>query len=116
MKYMLLLYEPDIDWLSAPKEQIEQVLAEHEAFIEYLRQRGRPFSGEALRPPATATTLRPEGDEVIVSDGPYIELKEHVGGFYIIEADSLDEALEVAKRCPMGSGTEVRPIWDPASA
>lgn len=115
MRYMLMLYEPDTDWLSVPKERLEQALAEHEEFVAYLAQRGRPFSGEALRPSSTATTLRPDAEGVIVSDGPYVELKEHLGGFYVIEADNLDEALEVAKRCPMGSGIEVRPIWDSVS-
>lgn len=112
MKFLLLLYEPDTDWLSLPKEQLEQELAKHEQFIGYLSQRGRPFSGEALRPSDTATTLRPEGSGTIVSDGPYAELKEQVAGFYIIEADDIDEAVGVAKRCPMASGIEVRPIWD----
>jgi hypothetical protein len=112
MKYMLLLYEPDTDWLSVPEEELKQALAEHETFVEYLSKRGRPFSGAALRPSTTATTLRPNGDGILLSDGPYVELKEHLGGYYVIEADDLDDALEVARRCPMGSGIEVRPIWE----
>lgn len=112
MKYMLLLHEPDTDWTSVPQEELDKALAAHGEFVQYLTARGRPFSGEALRPSYTATTLRPSGDEVLVTDGPFVELKEHIGGFYLIEADSLDEAIEVARHVPIGSGVEVRPIWD----
>ncbi|MCE7005616.1 YciI family protein [Kibdelosporangium philippinense] len=112
MKYMLLLHEPDTDWASVPQQELDKALAEHAEFIQYLTARGRPFSGEALRPSYTATTLRPKGDEVLVTDGPFVELKEHIGGFYVIEADTLDEAIEVAKHVPLGSGVEIRPIWD----
>ncbi len=109
---MLLLHEADQDWTSAPQEVLDKALAEHGEFIQYLTERGRPFSGEALRPSYTATTLRPKGDEVLVTDGPFVELKEHIGGFYVIEADTLDEAIEVAKRVPMSAGVEIRPIWE----
>nr|WP_042182493.1 YciI family protein [Kibdelosporangium sp. MJ126-NF4] len=112
MKYMLLLHEQDTDWTSVPQDELDKALSAHGEFVQYLTKRGRPFSGEALRPSYTATTLRPKGDGVLVTDGPYVELKEHIGGFYVIEADTLDEAIEVAKRAPMGSGTEIRPIWD----
>ncbi len=112
MKYMLLLHEPDTDWTAVGQEELDKALAEHAEFVQYLTARGRPFSGEALRPSTTATTLRPKGDDVIVTDGPFVELKEHIGGFYVIEADTLDEAIEVAKHVPIGSGVEIRPIWD----
>jgi hypothetical protein len=112
MKYMLLLHEPDRDWTAEPPEVLDKALAEHGKFVNFLRERGRPFTGEALRPSYTATTLRPKGDGVLVTDGPYVELKEHIGGFYVIEADDLDDAIEVAKRLPLGSGVEIRPIWE----
>lgn len=112
MKYMLLLHEPDTDWTAVPQDEVDKALAEHGEFINYLKERGRPYFGEALRPSYSATTLRPNGSGVLVTDGPYVELKEHIGGFYVIEADDLDDAIEVAKRVPMGSGVEVRPIWE----
>jgi hypothetical protein len=115
MKYMLMLFEKDTDWLSVPKEQLEAALAEHEEFCRYLEEQQIPYSGAALRPSSEATTLRPSGDDAVVTDGPYIELKENLGGYYIIDVEDLDRALEVAARCPMGSGIEIRPTWDSTS-
>jgi hypothetical protein len=112
MKYMLLLFEPETDWSSVPPERLDAALAEHAAFTGWLDARGIPHSGEALREAATATTLRRAGDEVVVTDGPYAELKENLGGFYVVDVRDLDEALEVARRCPSGGATEIRPIWD----
>lgn len=111
MKYMLMLFEQDTDWLSVPEETLDAALAEHDQFCRYLTDHGIEFSGAALRPSTDATTLRPGGDDVIVTDGPYVELKENLGGYYIIDAEDLDQALEIAKRCPMGTGIEVRPTW-----
>jgi hypothetical protein len=107
---MLMLFENEVDWSQVPQEELDTALHEHEAFIQFLRERGTTFSGEALQPQSTATTLRLEGDDLIVTDGPYVELKENLGGFYLIEARDLDEALEIAKKCPTGVATEVRPI------
>ena len=110
MKYLLMLFEPEVDWTQVPRAELDGALAEHEKFVHYLRERGIPFSGEALQPQSTATTLRLAGADTIVTDGPYVELKENLGGFYIVEARDLDDALEIAKRCPTGGATEVRPI------
>ncbi|WP_166347159.1 YciI family protein [Phytoactinopolyspora limicola] len=112
MKYMLLLFEPDTDWLSVPKEQLDAELRAHGEFCRYLDEHGIPYSGAALRPSTAATTLRPDGSETIIADGPYIELKENLCGYYIIDVDDLDQALEVARRCPIASGIEIRPTWD----
>lgn len=107
---MLMLHETETDWTQVPREELDSALREHERFVQFLRERGTAFSGEALQPQSTATTLRPNGDDMLVTDGPYVELKENLGGFYVIEARDLDEALEIAKRCPTGTATEVRPI------
>lgn len=115
MKYMLMLFEKDTDWEAVPAERRNATLAEHGDFAKYLLERGIEFSGAALRPSWTATTLRPDGDERLVTDGPYVELKENLGGFYIVDVKDLDEALEIAGHCPMGTATEVRPVWDPGS-
>ncbi|HEY0637876.1 MAG TPA: YciI family protein [Pseudonocardiaceae bacterium] len=113
MKYLLFLYERDTDWESVPAETLRSALAEHAKFAAYLRERGTEYSGHALRPSTDATTLRRAADgELLVTDGPYVELTEHIGGIYVIEAADLDEALEIARRCPTGTGTEIRPIWE----
>lgn len=112
MKYMLMIYDRD-DWFDdATPEMIASSLEEHGAFAAHLQGRGAPFSGEALHPSTAATTLRPaEGDDgFIVTDGPFVDLKEHLGGFYIIEAADLDDAIEVAKKCPSAYAIEVRPV------
>ena len=112
MKYMLMLFEPEIDWEARPDE-LRESLAEHDTFSAWLKERGiAEVGGEALRGPSMATTLRKVGDEMVVTDGPYAELKEHLGGYYIIDAADLDQAIEAARRCPTGTATEIRPIWD----
>lgn len=118
MKYMLMLYDNEDWWTTSSQEEIGEALEAHNAFARYLQEQGVPIvGGAALQVSTTATTLRPDGDNVLVTDGPYAELKEHLGGFYIIEARDLDQALDAARHCPLGSGTEVRPVWEmPGSA
>lgn len=111
LKYMLLLYDNEDWWNTITPEEMEKTMEAHNAFARYLQQKGIGLlGGEALQASANATTLRRDGDDMLVSDGPYAELKEHLGGFYIIEAKDLDEALDAARHCPLGSGTEVRPV------
>ncbi|GAA2592638.1 YciI family protein [Actinomadura fulvescens] len=112
MKYMFMLYETDKDWVAAPEDELNGVLAEHVTFAQYLDGRGIAWSGEALRPSTSATTLRPGDDGLAVTDGPYVELTEHLGGYYVVEARDLDDALEIARHCPIDTGIEIRPIWD----
>lgn len=112
MKYMLMIYDRD-DWSdTATPEMVASSLEEHGAFAAYLQGRGRTYSGEALHPSTAATTLRSSDDGYIVTDGPFVELKEHLGGFYIIEADDLDDAIDVAKKCPAAFAIEVRPVME----
>jgi hypothetical protein len=111
MKYILLLWEPDTDWQSLPKERLDAAMAEHAAFIRYLDERRIEWTGGALSAQDTATTLRPGPDGPVVTDGPFIELKEGIGGYYVIDVADQAEAVEAAKRCPMASATEIRPIW-----
>ena len=112
MKYMLLLYDRG-DWFeSATSEEFAAAMDEHNAFDAFLRARGATYSGEALQDAKTATSLRSSGNgETVITDGPYVDLKEHLGGFHIIEAADLDDAIEVAKRCP-SAGIEIRPVME----
>lgn len=113
MKYMLMLYDNEDWWTTITQEEMAKTLEAHNAFARYLQQKGMSIvAGAALQASATATTLRRDGDDVLVTDGPYAELKEHLGGFYIIEATDLDQALDAARHCPLGSGTEVRPVME----
>lgn len=118
MKYMLMLYDNEDWWTTITQEEIDKEMEAHNAFARYLQEHEMGIvAGAALQASTTATTLRRDGDDVLVTDGPYAELKEHLGGFYIIEAGDLDQALDAARHCPLGSGTEVRPVWEiPGSA
>jgi hypothetical protein len=92
-----------------PVEEQDAILAE---FLAISRSPG-VLGGERLQPAETATTVRVEDGQTLLSDGPFIEAKEYLGGFYLVEADELDDALEIAARIPvarMGGAVEVRPV------
>lgn len=116
MKYMLMLFDNEDWWNTITEEEIAEDMNKHDAFAAWCAEQGFAITGgAALQASPTATTLRRGNGEVLVTDGPYAEFKEHLGGFYIIEARDLDQAMEAARHCPMGSGTEVRPVWDISS-
>jgi len=109
MRYMLWMagdgaYEPSPDEIYAMKEFI--------AWEEDLARRGIPHRGERLRPPGDAVTVRVRGGQVLVTDGPFADTKEHIGGYEIIEVANLDEAIEVAAGHPgsTGGAVEIRPF------
>jgi hypothetical protein len=113
MKYLLQIYDDgalDAFRRRSPEEQ-NAIVREFDAI-------GRSpgvLGGEQLQPPDTSTTVRVQGGQTLLSDGPFIDAKEHVGGFYLVEADELDEALEIAARIPvvrMGGAVEVRPVLE----
>jgi hypothetical protein len=116
MKYMLLIHQgsaatprdPDA-WDNLSEEQQKEVYA------EYMAISGDPrvTSGEQLQPPETATTVRVDDGKTLTTDGPFVEIKEAIGGYFLLEADDLDAAIELASRVPaarMGGAVEVRPI------
>ncbi|MDQ6839572.1 MAG: YciI family protein [Actinomycetota bacterium] len=108
--YLVLIYEDEAGWENAGGDTVERTLAEHRAFVA---DHGRVLQGgHALEPVATATTLRRDASgDVVVTDGPFAETKEALGGYYLIDAADLDEALGIARRVPAPfGGVEVRPI------
>jgi hypothetical protein len=108
MEYALLIYG-DFDRFHALTEEEKAAdYALNDAMHARLAEKGRQWTGTELAPPATATTVRHDGDEVVLTDGPFAETTEQFGGFYIVEADDLDEALGYARM--LGSTVEVRPI------
>jgi hypothetical protein len=112
MQYMLLIYNPPGDWESMPAEERKAITAEYFSFTEELRESGKLVGGDALQPISTATSLRVRDGETLTTDGPFAETKEVLGGYYLIEAESLDEALEWGAKVPGAKyGTiEVRPV------
>lgn len=112
MKYILLLYGEEGRFERMSPEELGAVYAAHGAYGQALREANADRGAEQLQPAATATCVRIEDGERIVTDGPFSETKEQLGGFYLIEANGLDEAIAWAASNPQAShGTvEIRPI------
>jgi hypothetical protein len=109
-QYMILIYESEAGYATAPPDMWQTAMEAHGRFAEQVvAQGGKILGGDALQPTATATSIR----SAVVTDGPFAETKEALGGFYLIEARDLDHALAIGKLCPAPyGGVEVRPIMD----
>lgn len=114
MKYLCLIYDDEKSLAARPKADGDAMMGEYHAYTEAIRKSGHYVGGEALQPVATATTLRMRQGKLSTTDGPFAETKEQLGGFYLIEARDLNDAIQVAARIPsVRTGSiEVRPIWD----
>lgn len=112
MQYMLLIYANEKDWDKQTPEEMGQVMGEYGAFTDSIVKSGNYKAGEPLEPTSAATTVRVRGGKTQVTDGPFAETREQLGGFYWIEAPNLDEAIKVAARIPSArnGSIEVRPI------
>jgi hypothetical protein len=113
MRYALLIYTDERSREQAPREVVEEMYEQYGRFGQEFAS--KIAGGEELQPTATATTLRIEGGpggDVTTTDGPFAETKEQLGGFYIVEAADLDEAIEIASRIPSApfGSIEVRPV------
>jgi hypothetical protein len=112
MKYLCLIYEDEKQRATMSKAETEALTAEYFAVMGEIQKSGHYLGGNALQPVATATTVRVRNGKVSATDGPFAETKEQLGGFFLIEARDLDDAIHVASRIPgarLGS-IEVRPI------
>jgi hypothetical protein len=114
MRYLCLIYENEKAWESKPQAELEAVMGEYFAFTEGIRSNGKLVAAEALQPTATATSVRVRNGKISTTDGPYAETKEQLGGFYLIDAKDLNDAIQVASKIPGArDGTiEVRPVID----
>ncbi len=112
MKYACLVYESEKTRAAMSKSELDSRLEEYFAFNEEIRKSGHYVAGDSLQPIQTAVTVRVRDGKVSTTDGPFAETKEQLGGFYLINASDLNEAIQVASRIPsarLGS-IEVRPI------
>ena len=109
MQYLALIYGDESRWQSLSDEEREREMSEYIA----LSQADATVAGNELDGIATATTVRVRGDETLVTDGPFVELKETLGGYYVFECDSIDEACALAARIPAArhGAIEVRPVY-----
>src|SRR3954449_3392587 len=104
MRYMLAIISEEGGWEDVTPEQMQEVMSRWGAFDEKVLADGVWVAGDGLQPSATATTVRIGEGEATVTDGPFAETKEQLGGFYLLDCDSLDEALEYAKQIPASRG------------
>jgi hypothetical protein len=113
MEYLLVLYAEEAGWTNLTKAQQQEGVAAYVAYTEALKKAGVHKGSNRLQPISAATTVRVANGKSQVLDGPYIESKEQLGGYYLIDVPDLDSALSWAARCPGAShGTvEVRPVW-----
>lgn len=116
MKYMLLIYGNEKAWQDLSPNDQQRMFGEYLEFSTAAKNAGKMVGGEPLQPAATATTVRVQKGKVIHKDGPYAELKEQLGGYYILDCKDLDDALAWAAKIPdavHGFGcVEVRPVMD----
>lgn len=112
MKYLLLIYENEGNFASVSEAEQGRLFQEYMDYSRGIKKSGNYISGEALQPIATATTVRKRNGKTLTTDGPFAETKEQLGGFYLVEAKDLDEAIKLASGIPaVRTGSiEVRPI------
>ncbi len=114
MRYLCLIYDDEKTWAKMSKAEMDADMSEYFAFTEGIQKSGHYVGGEALQPTSTASTLRIRQGKTSTTDGPFAETKEQLGGYYVVEAKDLNEALQIAAKIPAArtGSIEVRPIMD----
>lgn len=112
MKYLCLIYGSEQEWQKLPKAQMDAIMGEYYTFSDELAASGKMLGGEALEPVNTATTVRVRQGKTVTTDGPFAETKEQLGGFYLIDATDLNDAIQIAAKIPDAKTgcVEVRPV------
>ena len=112
MKYLCLIYDDEKKMEAMPKSEADAFMGEYFGFTEAIKKSGQYVAGEALHPIQTATTVRVRNGKVSTTDGPFAETKEQLGGYYLIEARDLNDAIQVASKIPSArtGSVEIRPI------
>lgn len=117
MQYLLLIYDNEQAWASMSKDEADATFGEYRTFTQSIAQSGHYKGGNPLQPTTTATTVRVRGGKRQATDGPFAETREQLGGYYLVDAADLDEAISLAERIPAArtGSIEVRPIMPMAS-
>jgi len=112
MQYALLIYDDEKAWAAMSEDERNAIYGEYFAYTNELRASGGYIDGNPLQPTSSATTVRVRDGEQVTTDGPFAETKEQLGGYYVIEADSVDDALAWAAKIPGAKygSIEVRPV------
>ena len=111
MKYLCLIYENEKAWADMPQAESDAMMGEYFAFTDGFTKSGHLLGGNALQPTHTATTVRVRNGKISTTDGPFAETREQLGGYYLIEVEHLDEAIEWAAKIPSApfGSIEIRP-------
>lgn len=114
MRYLCVIYDDEAKWNRMSKEEVDGLMGEYFAFTDGIKKSGHYIAGDALQPVATATSVRLRNGKLSTTDGPFAETKEQLGGYYLINARDLNEAIQIAARIPSAkTGTvEVRPVME----
>jgi len=118
MKYMLLIYQDEQVWNGRTEPERQQIYEEYRQLIEELKSKGKYLAGDQLQPAITASTVRVRDGKQMITDGPFAETREQLGGFFLIDARDVDEAKRIAAQIPsarMGS-IEIRPVVEQAES
>jgi hypothetical protein len=113
MKYLLLCCFNEKQWNAIPERQRDAIMRDYGALLQSLDAGGQHLATGKLQPTANATTVRSKNGKPVVSDGPFAETKEQLGGYHLVECKNLDEAISIAKRfptLPFGGAVEVRAL------
>ena len=114
MKYLCLIYDEEKKLHAMTKSEADTLMEEYFAFTKAIQQSGNLLGGNDLQPVQNATTVRVRGGKVSTTDGPFAETKEQLGGYYLVEAADLNEAIQIAARIPSAKlgAIEVRPVQE----
>ena len=118
MKYMLLIHDSEKALNALSDDELKQIMAEYRRFSEEIRASGHFRAGSQLQPTSMATSVRVRNGKRLVTDGPFAETREQLGGYFLVEAKDLDEAIGLAERLPSARiGTiEIRPLVETPTA
>ena len=114
MQYLCLIYDDEKQWERLPPAESAKIMDEFFAYTDSIRKSGHYVGGNALQPTHTATTVRVRRGKVATTDGPFAETKEQLGGYYLLNARDLNEAIQLASRIPGArfGAVEVRPVME----
>ena len=118
MKYMLLIYHHEQEWNRHTEEERQEIYREYRQLIEQLQSGGQYLVGDQLQPVTTARSVRVRDGKPLVTDGPFAETREQLGGFFLIDAKNFAEATSIAARIPSAraGAIEIRPVVEAAAA
>ncbi|HEX3603663.1 MAG TPA: YciI family protein [Steroidobacteraceae bacterium] len=117
MNYLLLIYNNEAETMALGEANLKKMMGDYTDFTKSIVQAGNFKAGDRLRPVSSASTVRVRNGKTAITDGPFAETREQLGGYYLVEAKNLDEATAIAARIPGAQygSIEVRPVWPPVA-